>query len=275
MSDLPILFSAPMVRAILREIEQPGTGKTQTRRVLKPQPPEWATFCQEPHMLNIEHRWVPSGLWRWSEKEQNPPRPLRQWPVDEEGEHYWLRPPFSRRDRLWMREEHFQFGHWEIDPDKLTKGGREKWRFVPDQPEVVLVPPKEYRSARRARDPATPAWHKRLGRFMFRAHSRLTLYVTDVRVERLNDISEADAIKEGIETDHAAGMQSVWGWRDYLRGDSVAKRHFADPRESYRTLWDAINGPGAWEANPWVVAYSFVPRLGNIDTLTATLQEAA
>lgn len=42
----------------------------------------------------------------------------------------------------------------------------------------------------------------------------------------------------------------------------------------FQNLWDAINGPGAWEANPWVVAYSFRPMLGNIDTLPGTLQEA-
>lgn len=270
MADLPILFSAPMVRAILREIEKPGTGKTQTRRLLTPQPPEWATFCQEPHMPNIEHRWVPSGLWRWSEEEQNPPRPLRQWPVDEEGEQYWLRPPFSRRDRLWVREEHFQFGHWEIDPGKRTKGGREKWRFVPDRPEVVLVPPEEYRSARHVHDPATPAWHKRLGRFMFRKHSRLTLYVSDVRVERLQDISEADARAEGAYIAKASRRVA-----DDYTTMAMAGIWFPNACAWYADLWNRINGPGAWEANPWVVAYSFVPRLGNIDTLPATLQEAA
>ena len=84
MADRPIIFSAPMIRALL------AGQKTQTRRILKPQPPEWATFCQQPSMLNVEHRWVPSGLWRWSEPEQSPPRALRAWPVDADGEHYWL-----------------------------------------------------------------------------------------------------------------------------------------------------------------------------------------
>ena len=98
MADRPIIFSAPMIRALL------AGQKTQTRRILKPQPPEWATFCQQPSMLNVEHRWVPSGLWRWSEPEQSPPRALRAWPVDADGEHYWLSLRFAKGDRLWVRE---------------------------------------------------------------------------------------------------------------------------------------------------------------------------
>ncbi|WP_341989797.1 hypothetical protein [Azorhizobium sp. AG788] len=93
--------------------------------------------------------------------------------------------------------------------------------------------------------------------------------VTSVKVERLQDISEEDAIAEGVEKDHAAGMPSTWGWHDYLRGDEIAKRHFSDARDSYRTLWDAINGPGAWDANPWVAAYTFKPMLANIDSAQA------
>lgn len=272
MADRPILFSAPMVRGILREIEKPGTGKTQTRRILGLQPPDWATFCQQPLMLNVLHQWVPSGLWRWSEELKVPTRALRQWPLDKEGQHYWLRPPYSKGDRLWVREEHFQLGHWQIDPGRQTKGGREKWRFVPDRPEVTVVPPAEYRKGRHHADPATPAWYKRLGRFMFRKHSRLTLYVTDVRVERLQDISEAASIAEGIHR-----IECVPSGRSEfpIYDRSTNGRTTSAPVESYRSLWEIINGPGAWEANPWVVAYTFVPRLGNIDSLPATLAEAA
>lgn len=97
-----------------------------------------------------------------------------------------------------------------------------------------------------------------------RALSRLTLYVTDVRVQRLQDISEEDALAEGVECDSD-------GYRDYLMPHTQC---CVTPADSYRSLWDAINGPGAWEANPWVVAYRFVPRLGNIDTLPLTLEPA-
>src|SRR5690606_34593004 len=120
-----------------------------------------------------------------------------------------------------------------------------------------------------------PEGKTRVSIFMPRWASRLTLTVTDVRVERLQDCSEEDAIAEGVETD-------LWDMapvaRDYSRPDG----HFvgwdigilppntsvdADRvgRESYRTLWDSINGAGAWEANPWVVAVTFTVEQRNID----------
>lgn len=258
MADHPILFSAPMVHAILRELEKPGTGKTQTRRALDPQPYDFVT--------DGKRYWNASGVVGG-----------RICINDRDLLDFHKKP--APADRLWVREEHFQFGHWEVDPGKMTKGRWEKWRFVPDLPDVVLVPPAEYRSARHAHDPATPAWHKRLGRFMFRKHSRLTLYVTDVRVERLQDISMNDALSEGVvlipyeELPSADSRSSCW--YGVPRNDGGYSHETPHPAWTYGHLWDAINGPGAWEANPWVVAYTFTPHLGNIDTLPATLQEAA
>ncbi len=101
---------------------------------------------------------------------------------------------------------------------------------------------------------------------MPRAASRLTLSVTDVRIQRVQDINEEDAIAEGIKRDYAAGMTGVSGWHDYLRGDDIAKRHFSDPRDSYRTLWNSIYGAGSWEANPYVAVYGFKTYKQNIDT---------
>lgn len=177
MADHPILFSAPMIRALLREIEAPGTGKTQTRRAI-PEAMQDAYSGYDDWCSNIS-AGVPTS---------------RQW----EPEFYHERIRIRPGDRLWCREEHYQFGHWEVATGKLTKGGREKWQFVPDSDEVRTDAPSEFRGGRHRQDPFTPSWHKRLGRFMFRRHSRLTLYVTEVRVQRLQEISEADAIAEGI-----------------------------------------------------------------------------
>ncbi len=85
---------------------------------------------------------------------------------------------------------------------------------------------------------------------------RLTLIVTDVRVQRLQEISEEDAVAEGVEHD-------TDGWQDYLM---PATQCCVSARDSYRTLWDAINGPGSWEANPWVAAYTFTVHQQNIDS---------
>ena len=86
--------------------------------------------------------------------------------------------------------------------------------------------------------------------FMPRWASRITLIVTDVRVERLQDISEGDALAEGIERCHFP-ERGDWGW----------------PQKRYRDLWDAINGAGAWEENPWVAACTFTVIKQNIDQI--------
>ena len=78
--------------------------------------------------------------------------------------------------------------------------------------------------------------------------SRITLTVTDVRVQRLQEISEADAIAEGI--------------------DATATKHFGNPVKAYAALWNSLHGAEnehSWEANPWIVAVTFDVREGNID----------
>lgn len=84
--------------------------------------------------------------------------------------------------------------------------------------------------------------------FMPRWASRLTLEVTEVRVERLQHISEADAIAEGIEPHSEPDC-----WRDYGDQTGLCMR----PTISYRTLWDSINGYGSWTTNPqvWVIVF--------------------
>ena len=92
-------------------------------------------------------------------------------------------------------------------------------------------------------------------RFMPRWASRLTLLVTEVRVQRLQGISEEDAIAEGIELYRLMGAQ---GWVNYHdKPGDMTRRYFADPRRSFRSLWESLHGPGSWEANPWVAAISF------------------
>jgi hypothetical protein len=114
--------------------------------------------------------------------------------------------------------------------------------------------------------PFRPDW---VGKFRQAMHqprwaSRLTLIVTDVRVERLNSISREDAVAEGLIRIPTAPRQAVemgcdWGFE----GDG---RH-GSPVSAYAALWNHINGPDAWAANPLVVAYSFRAVMGNIDLI--------
>lgn len=110
------------------------------------------------------------------------------------------------------------------------------------------------------------AVHGRLrqGMHMPRWVSRLTLIVADVRVQRLQDINEIDAIAEGIDRQVIPSYGS--SWKDY----SGEGRPIHDARESYRTLWDSLNadragGAFAWKADPWVVAATFNVIHQNID----------
>ena len=188
MTARPIIFSAPMVRALLA-----GT-KTQTRRVLKPQP-----TCDTPALVT---------------------RGVR----------------FTVGDRLWVREK------WARVPATAYRmsHGVEPTPYPHDTGMAAIYAASWERSA--------PTWKSPI--HMPRWASRITLAVTDVRVERLQAISEADARAEGASY-HSGGATGHSGWRHDW------KDVHADARSSFRRLWNSINGPGAWEANPWVVALTF------------------
>ncbi|RVT96198.1 hypothetical protein EOD42_13860 [Rhodovarius crocodyli] len=243
MTDRPIIFSAPMVRALL------DGRKAQTRRVLKPQPPEWATFCEQPEMMNALHQWVPSGLWRWSEPEQTPRRPLRAWPVDADGEHFWARLRYAPGDRLWVREA------WWTDCAFDGTAPRDLQRFAGDLQRDLPI--------WFAEDDKSRAWGTaRPSIFMPRWASRLTLHIEEVRVQRLQEISEEDACAEG-------GLQLRSGRWVTAQGE----QHFGLARHSARSwfsrLWGDLHGPEAWAANPWVAALTFRVEHANIDAAKA------
>lgn len=75
---------------------------------------------------------------------------------------------------------------------------------------------------------------------MPRAASRITLEITGIRVEQLQDISDDDLEQEGLQEVIDAGID-----------------HDGFPRDAYRALWDSINGAGSWGANPWVWVVMF------------------
>lgn len=87
----------------------------------------------------------------------------------------------------------------------------------------------------------------------YRALSRLLLEITAVRVERLQDISEADAVAEGVET-HA---DSYCSFRDYSCENKWFGNDSLAAGASYRTLWESIHGPGSWQRNEWVWVVTF------------------
>ena len=225
MADKPITFSAPMVRALLA-----GT-KTQTRRLIEPTKD-----------ANIK----PGDI-------------LMSWPADQfirQGARF--RPRYLRGDRVYVREHWRVSDRWDdtaprdLKPRSMTifceAGGS-----IANQSNGKWEPDDAYPVQR-------PDWlgRHRQGMHMPRWASRMWLGITDVRVQRLQDISEADCVAEGIE--HVTTTASGDFYQNFQNPDCPLLAYGA-----YRSLWDHINGDGAWEANPWIVAYSFTVHHGNID----------
>jgi hypothetical protein len=218
--ERPILFSGPMVCAILQGL------KTQTRRIVKPQPREITVSG-----AHLEGLWTCKGSIEYRVTPRTAKNIAEACPYGQPG------------DRLWVRESYYQRGHWEPVSGVKTKSGRMKWRFVAADDVIQFDAPSEHRKGRHHRDPATVAWHRRLARFMPRAASRITLEVISVRAEPLQAISEEDARAEGVCAVELPGAL-----------DDVP---LDKPRERFGVLWSKINGPESWDANPWVWAVTF------------------
>ncbi|MAC58039.1 MAG: hypothetical protein CMH85_07145 [Novosphingobium sp.] len=222
MADRGIAFSDPMVRALL------DRRKQQTRRLLSLR--GHRTFSEFGPSDTPGYDWHfrrADGCWC---DFHTADLPL----------------PYAPGDRLYVLEAYYQFGHWEPVEGVLTKGGRQKWAFIGACQMVRFDEPGEYRKAMNREFPGVPCWYKRLGRFMPREFSRMFLVVTDVRVERVAAISEADARAEGLGDQELHGMEAR-GW--------------------FRDLWNSLHTAEGerWEDNPWVVAITFDVRRGNID----------
>lgn len=151
-----------------------------------------------------------------------------------------LKTQYAKGDRLWVREA------WAPEGVDAEEGF-----YRPD-----------YRATANGQ-PTDGRWRSPI--HMPRWASRLTLIVTDVRVQRLQDISEDDAIAEGIE--RTSG--SITTYCDYEDYPDDPYEWFSRPTASFRTLWNSLHGPDAWNANPWVAAYTFSVHRCNIDQMEA------
>lgn len=238
MTDRPILFSAPMVRALL------DGRKTQTRRVIKWQGPKGY-----PHSFDHARIDNPAGVQRLLVPYRHPGDPVDPWDDCAMVRHYGA---FDPGDRLWVREAHY-----------LTDDGDHEYAVYAADAGVgehlarIDRLPSYFSEALRAK-------HKRLrpGIHMPRWASRLTLAVTDVRVQRLQEISEASA--------RAEGMSPLPSGRYFCGHDEEGEIACKSAITAFAWAWNAINGerPGChWQDNPWVVAITFEVTRGNIDRL--------
>lgn len=224
MKERGILMSAPMVLATLRELNP----KTQTRRVCKL---DVRAGMPEPERQSLP-KCCPYGL---------------------------------PGDRLWVRETFFAYGRWETRYS--TRKGRDEWFFI----DMTLERGHEYGHAadghsfapHRRTAGVTPCWWKRPAIFMPRAASRITLEVLNVGVERLGDISEADALAEGLSSwskdgrlvkygipdrDGLPGADDLgWPWHEWCRW----------PQDAFFNLIDRIHGDDGPSRASWVWVVQF------------------
>jgi hypothetical protein len=209
MKERPIIFSAPMVRAILA-----GT-KTQTRRIID------------------ERMFI-----AFEDPDQ---RPIYQSdPRFGEAASEWARCPYGTPgDRLWVRETFVPLKDGNVVPIAdatyaLFRDGAQKYRgedgFSPGLAEY----------APGARDAVRGKWKPSI--YLPRWASRITLDVTDVRVERLQEITAEGCIAEGIPS---RGIEPPC--------IASAILYIAD----FEKAWNAIHGAGSWGANPWVWVIEF------------------
>ncbi|HHK5369863.1 TPA: hypothetical protein ACQT21_001347 [Pseudomonas aeruginosa] len=221
MKERPILFTGPMVRAILEG------RKTVTRRVVKPQP-DFLGSMVDP---NTPFKTLDAGL------------------------HARITCPYGEPgDRLWVRETwHVGKPHDKTAPADIlapllaegrgitvlyTAGG---WQSVgPAGREEPIYPD----------DQPLPDWAGK-GRpsiHMPRWACRILLEITAVRVERLQDISEEQALAEGVRgepCDHTRqACADIGCWGDTAKG-------------AFGFLWESLNGEGSWAENPWVWVVEF------------------
>lgn len=271
MADKFISFQAPMIRGLLED------RKTNTRRELSPGSLQIWTG-------GLDHggRYVKPDSAMFGAALNNP-RDFRviegriAWVTDPAPHQtcavmsQWLgRLRIEKGDRLWVKEAWRTFVSldklkptevWSADQDRgagvgyeaggglaITKGGHE-YLFSDDRDDL--------RAFGKLRNP----------RFMPKWASRLTLIVTDVRIQRLQDLTEDDAISEGI-VPHPSGV-GFW-----VPGVEHPDPNFpwlsrSTPREMYAALWDTINGSGSWGTNPWVSAYTFTVIKENIERIAA------
>ena len=214
MTKRPILFNGAMVRALL------AGSKTQTRRVIKDQSiGERFSHMTEDGRAHLEWLGTPccgTGVWDVPEYSAQVACPYGQ-----------------PGDRLWVRESFMP-----IPLEAAPGPSQTPWSIAyAAGGQTELLAPSSYNPTLYNYERWTPSMH------MPRWASRINLEITSVRVERLQDISEADAQAEG------------WTRRPEVSTDPQVHKEAA--RDWFMDLWESINGPGSWGVNPWVWVVEF------------------
>ncbi|MFJ3316158.1 hypothetical protein ACIPLR_12420 [Herbaspirillum huttiense] len=220
MKERPILFSAPMVRAIL------AGAKTQTRRDAT-RVGGFGQITEFGRSDTTGYDWhFRDSAMRWHDLSHA--QLMKACPYGQVGDRLWVRETWQYAD--WTEEGEPHIGYAADDKRILIEDYPETWVKRLEEVWCELSDPKNYDIDNCAAD---RRWRPNI--HMPRWACRILLEVTGVRVERLQDISHEDAELEGVKCN-----MSAKGFRD----------HFCD-------LWEHLYGAGSWGANPWVWVIEF------------------
>lgn len=239
----PIIFSTEMIQAYI------AGRKTQTRRIIKPQLPffDYDFYCEGRSGSDVGY----SALTRKGYVE------VRGYEIKENGERHYnpfmIKPKLGKNGhKLWFKETFFAFGKW-IKNGK-TKSGKQKYIFKIDIKKGFKYldnPPEEIEKGRTNKE----GWYKRPALFMPRIASRFNPKITRVRIERLLNISEEDAIAEGIEFN---GLSYKNYFPEQYKNPLLGLVSKYPPAcISYFSLWNKINGKDSHKLNPYVWVLDF------------------
>ncbi|MGF6669166.1 hypothetical protein [Pseudomonas monsensis] len=223
--ERPILFSAPMVRAIL------DGGKTVTRREIKPRMRSADT--------SFELHQQPDGSWR-------PMHTFDESCMDDQGTEHPITCPYGQTgDRLWVREA------WACDAQVDSIAPRDL-----SQGEPIWYPADG--AVRQTGCSMVTTGKGRPSIHMPRWASRILLEITDVRVERLQagegeTAFESRYVAEGINRIHQGDGEHAFHPFKATTGPG----NWTDPFDAWRELWISISGADSWNANPWVWVVEF------------------
>jgi hypothetical protein len=183
----------------------------------------------------------------WNDRTQ----PLRS-PYGKPGDRLWVRETWGYRGTSWSsmaRATHdITIAYAADQAQRVFARAAQDYSGIPKARCLPKLKGHDTRGVEHYEKCLTAYWRAwRPSIFMRRWMSRLTLDVTGIRVERLQDISEADALAEGITR--------VRG--DLFGVDGVIPFEHHYPQDAYAALWESINGKGSWAANPWVWVVNF------------------
>jgi hypothetical protein len=232
--ERPIEFTGEMIRALL------DNRKSQTRRVMRVQPHD--DSCKISTLMESTGSSREIGKHRWLKMLSND-----EVDLDDHAGKYFACPYGYAGDRLWVKEPWFNNKEYTENMHALLK----RWPYG----DVQLPVKSEYPDIMYKADyPEGMLCKWKTARYMPRFLSRILLEITDIRVQRLQAISEDDAIAEGAK-------KFPSGYVFENTGYDKAKLCHTSPATAFNIMWDEMiyknNDQKCWEANPWVWAISF------------------